>query len=96
MCGGFHAKFQDSRTNNKKSQRPFQSIGQIRENNSVCILWLAFATIGMYPALLFSVSGLRPDCWTRKYCLCSDQSDVSLLGTLGCPEALIRSGDQER
>ena len=37
MCGGFHAKFQDSRTNNKKSPQPFKSIGQIRENNSVCL-----------------------------------------------------------
>ena len=38
MCGGIHAKFQDSRTNNKKSPQPFQSIGQIRENNSVSSL----------------------------------------------------------
>ena len=35
MCGGFHAKFQDSRINNKKDPPPFHSIGQIMEYNSV-------------------------------------------------------------
>ena len=36
MCRRFHAKFQDSRTNNKKSTQPFHSNSQIMENNSVC------------------------------------------------------------
>ena len=36
MSGGLHAKFQDSRINNKKDPPPFHSIGQIMEYNSVC------------------------------------------------------------
>lgn len=35
MCWEFCAKFQDSRTNNKKSTHPFHSNSQILENNSV-------------------------------------------------------------
>ena len=35
MCGGLHAKFQDSRINNKKGPPPFHSIWWIREYNSV-------------------------------------------------------------
>ena len=39
MCGGLHAKFQDSRINNKKGPPPFHCLGQIMEYNSV---WSAF------------------------------------------------------
>ena len=31
MCGGLHAKFQDSRINNKKGPPPFHCLGQIME-----------------------------------------------------------------
>ena len=36
MCGGLHAKFQDSRVYNKKGTPPFHCLGQIMEYNLVC------------------------------------------------------------
>ena len=35
MCGGLHAKFQDSRVYNKKGTPPFHCLGQIMEYNLV-------------------------------------------------------------
>ena len=37
MCGGLHAKFQDSRVYNKKGTPPFHCLGQIMEYNLVCM-----------------------------------------------------------
>ena len=38
MCGGLHAKFQDSRVDNKKGTPPFHCLGQIMEYN---LVWMA-------------------------------------------------------
>ena len=62
MCGGYHAKFQDSRTKNKKSPRPFHSIWRIRENYSVCIIKMK-TNYNLIARLIAAVQPWPAGCW---------------------------------